>query len=271
MSRYLLSLLLTTMSLAAANACSCIGHTSSFNLMDYDAADLIVEITGSEYARPVKRKSFDREAYRIEIEEARRRGKSIPPPPPPPPMNSIEFRVKVESVFKGDIEGDSLTLTTSPFGPSCGWQPGKGERYILYLYNRANENGVESIGVSLCSRKTRLTNGRGAAEIEILRELSSARDGAICGEQLSLLPGTEAERYVAFDGSFKDGVRHGEWNLYPAIYYEPDADIDYNLPEVTLLFDEGRIVEVNSRVSSETVNERGYLKRWMVFYLKSRE
>jgi hypothetical protein len=246
------------------------GNSSSFSLSDYDAASLIVEITGSCYTEAEAIKPYDRSLYKKEVEAAKAEGRPVPPPPP---MGNIRFTVKLEAVFKGSVKGDSLTLTTASSGSACGWQPREGKRYILYLYERKGENEEKVVGVSSCSRIIWSDGSQYASEKRILKDLATISNGEIVGEQNELLrlPGENTDgEYNAFSGAIKNGKRQGIWLVYPPIFGREDS-LAYKQPALIVAYQEGRVIDYKQLLGSEDWYLRWWLRTFAAQFYPSKE
>ncbi|MEM1358501.1 MAG: hypothetical protein AAGF89_09890, partial [Bacteroidota bacterium] len=190
-------------------------------------------------------------------------------PPPPPPPFSEKVTARILNVFKGQT-GEAKIIIASDLS-SCGWLPAEGKKYLLYLSTSdiaELENQKDVFWVGACSRKLLLTDKEVDAEKEILRVLATKNTGLVYPKQ-KVLSGRADQEYHPFRGELKDGQRHGDWLLYPPVFWVEDRkeeEIDYTQPIFLLEYNHGKLVGARDLVEGRTTRRRRYLLLLRAYY-----
>jgi hypothetical protein len=194
---------------------ACIDYqTESFNLMNFDMAENIIEVeilskktndfVGLNKGNYVDTLNFDK----------------TNPQPPLPNFSPLynDFNIKIITFHKGN-KCKIDVLRTENLTSSCYWEPVVGEKYIFYLGKILIENQSNILNIQGCHRRLGSTNSSYKSEKKILKFLAKKNNGKFQIYQKRHKKNQEI-KHVIFEGAFQNKKRNGIWVLYEPVKFE---------------------------------------------------
>ena len=266
MCRLLIVLCLVLPSVAkACTFCQCY-RGESFDLMQYDRAEIIVEV---EILAELPDDNSETDADNASSKATYTKdtlnwNKPYPPPPPPPmvkPMYRYEedFKIKVIAFYKGVKRKVEILRNYT----GCSSYPFKvGEKYIVYSEEVGVKGNVMFVGG--CPEVIELSNKTYKTAKKNLKILRKARNGQfeIYGE---VLIDNQKKRALILEGTFQNKIRQGIWTMYEPIYYSRHKTRGLNAV-LDLTYKDGKLINQKYSPPMDSFIKNSFTLMWWWYY-----